>query len=57
MSYTNKNKSCRLWHHPDDASAGRKEHDDAEETAKWIKDAGAKYILLPGDLADESVCQ
>ena len=35
----------------------RKEHEDAKETAKWIKDAGVKHILLPGDLADESVCQ
>lgn len=39
-------------------SAGcRKEHEDAEETAKWIKDAGVKYITIPGDLADEAVCQ
>ena len=35
----------------------RKEHEDAKDSAKWIEEAGVKHILLPGDLADEAVCQ
>lgn len=35
----------------------RKEHDDAQETADWIDKAGRKYLLLPGDLAEESTCK
>jgi len=34
-----------------------KEHEDAEVTAKYIKEAGVKHILLPGDLVDEAICQ
>jgi len=33
------------------------EHDDAEETAKWIKDAGRKAILFPGDISSEETCK
>ena len=35
----------------------RNEHEDAKDAAKWIEEAGVKHILLPGDLADEAVCQ
>jgi NAD(P)-dependent dehydrogenase (short-subunit alcohol dehydrogenase family) len=33
------------------------ETDDAKDTARWIKDAGQKVLLLPGDLRDESTCK
>jgi NAD(P)-dependent dehydrogenase (short-subunit alcohol dehydrogenase family) len=33
------------------------EQSDAEETAKWVEDAGRKVVLLPGDLQEESFCQ
>jgi NAD(P)-dependent dehydrogenase (short-subunit alcohol dehydrogenase family) len=33
------------------------EHKDAEETAKWIKDAGKKAILFPGDISNEETCK
>ena len=33
------------------------EQADAEETAHWIREAGARAFLLPGDLTDESECQ
>ncbi|WGF90351.1 SDR family oxidoreductase [Marinivivus vitaminiproducens] len=33
------------------------EHDDAEETARWVKEAGRKAIVVPGDVADETHCQ
>ncbi|MDR5701920.1 SDR family oxidoreductase [Agromyces aerolatus] len=32
------------------------EQEDAEETARWIEDAGRKAVLLPGDLRDEGFC-
>ncbi len=32
------------------------ETDDAQETLRWIKDAGQKALLLPGDLRDETTC-
>jgi NAD(P)-dependent dehydrogenase (short-subunit alcohol dehydrogenase family) len=33
------------------------EHEDAEETAKWIKEAGQKAVLLPGDISNEEQCR
>jgi NAD(P)-dependent dehydrogenase (short-subunit alcohol dehydrogenase family) len=30
---------------------------DAQETAKWVEDAGRKAILVPGDIQDEKHCQ
>ncbi len=30
---------------------------DAEETARWVKDAGRKALLLPGDLQEEATCK
>lgn len=33
------------------------EHDDAEETARWVRDAGRRAVLVPGDLADPAHCR
>jgi NAD(P)-dependent dehydrogenase (short-subunit alcohol dehydrogenase family) len=33
------------------------EHEDAEETARWVDEAGRKAILVPGDIKDEKHCQ
>lgn len=33
------------------------EQEDAEEVAKYIRDAGGKAVLLPGDVSQESFCQ
>ncbi|EIK94782.1 Short-chain dehydrogenase/reductase SDR [Pseudomonas sp. M47T1] len=33
------------------------EHEDARETARWVEAAGRQCLLLPGDLAQKSVCQ
>ena len=33
------------------------EQKDAEEVAKYIRDAGRKAVLLPGDISQESFCQ
>ena len=33
------------------------EHDDAKETEHWVKEAGRRALLLPGDLADPQVCR
>ena len=33
------------------------EHDDGRETERWVKDAGRRCLLLPGDITDESHCQ
>jgi NAD(P)-dependent dehydrogenase (short-subunit alcohol dehydrogenase family) len=33
------------------------EQEDAEDTAKWVRDAGRKAILLPGDIGEEAHCQ
>ncbi len=33
------------------------EEEDAQETAKWVREAGRKVALAPGDLQDESVCE
>ena len=32
------------------------EHEDAKETAHWVREAGRQCLLLPGDLADKSHC-
>lgn len=32
------------------------EHEDAEETARWVKEAGRQCLLLPGDLAQKAHC-
>lgn len=33
------------------------EHDDAEHTAKLVRDQGRRCLLLPGDLADRAHCE
>ena len=33
------------------------EHDDAQDTAKYIQDAGRRAVLVPGDVGDPTVCQ
>ncbi len=33
------------------------EQKDAEEVAKYIRDAGQKAVLLPGDISDEHFCE
>lgn len=33
------------------------EDEDAKETAKWIKEAGKKAVLLSGDISDEAHCK
>jgi NAD(P)-dependent dehydrogenase (short-subunit alcohol dehydrogenase family) len=33
------------------------EHDDAQETARWVEDAGRTAVLVPGDLAEAAVCE
>lgn len=33
------------------------EHDDARETARWVREAGREAILLSGDVCDEAACQ
>ncbi|QCI12182.1 SDR family oxidoreductase [Pseudomonas putida] len=32
------------------------EHEDAQETARWVEKAGRQCLLLPGDLADKQTC-
>ena len=32
------------------------EHEDAQETARWVEEAGRKCILLPGDIASHMHC-
>lgn len=32
------------------------EHEDAEETARWVREAGRQCLLLPGDLAQKAQC-
>src|SRR5438045_8037083 len=32
------------------------EQRDAEETAKWVRDAGRRVLTLPGDIRDEQHC-
>lgn len=33
------------------------EHEDAQETARWVKEAGRQCLLLPGDLAQKDQCE
>jgi NAD(P)-dependent dehydrogenase (short-subunit alcohol dehydrogenase family) len=33
------------------------EHDDAQETAKWVEQAGRKAVLVSGDLAEAAHCR
>ena len=33
------------------------EHEDAEDTAKWVREAGREALLLPGDLRDPAHCR
>ena len=33
------------------------EHEDAQETARWVKDAGRQCLLMPGDLAQKEQCE
>lgn len=33
------------------------EHEDAKETQRLVTDAGRRALMLPGDLADPSVCE
>jgi len=33
------------------------EQDDAEDTAKWVREAGRKALLLPGDVSDPQHCR
>ncbi|MFF8595835.1 SDR family oxidoreductase [Streptomyces sp. NPDC015220] len=33
------------------------EHEDAEETACWVREAGRTCVLVPGDLADPAHCR
>lgn len=40
----------------DVAIAYLNEHDDAQETARWVKAAGRQCLLLPGDLAQKQHC-
>lgn len=32
------------------------EHEDAQETQRWVEEAGRQCLLLPGDLADKAQC-
>ncbi|TDP70184.1 SDR family oxidoreductase [Actinokineospora alba] len=40
----------------DVAIAYLSEHDDAEDTAQFVRDAGGKCVLLPGDLGSRAHC-
>jgi hypothetical protein len=33
------------------------EHEDAQETARWVEQAGRKAVLMPGDIADPGHCR
>jgi NAD(P)-dependent dehydrogenase (short-subunit alcohol dehydrogenase family) len=33
------------------------EHEDAEDTRKWVEDAGRAAVLVPGDLTDAAHCR
>jgi NAD(P)-dependent dehydrogenase (short-subunit alcohol dehydrogenase family) len=33
------------------------EHEDAQETAEWVREAGRKAVLIAGDIADELHCK
>ena len=32
------------------------EHEEAQETARWVQEAGRKAVVVPGDVADEGHC-
>ena len=32
------------------------EDDDAQETARWVEDAGRTAVLFPGDIGEEACC-
>lgn len=33
------------------------EQQDAEETARWVTEAGQRVVLLPGDVTEQAVCE
>jgi NAD(P)-dependent dehydrogenase (short-subunit alcohol dehydrogenase family) len=33
------------------------EEDDAQDTARWVEEAGRRAVLLPGDLSDPETCR
>lgn len=33
------------------------EHDDAKETARWVREAGRRVVLVAGDIGDEQHCE
>jgi NAD(P)-dependent dehydrogenase (short-subunit alcohol dehydrogenase family) len=33
------------------------EHDDAEDTRRWVQDAGQQAVLVPGDITDPGHCR
>src|ERR1700712_4422442 len=33
------------------------EHEDAQETARWVEKAGRKALLVPGDVQDPAHCR
>ena len=33
------------------------EHEDAQETARWVEQAGQRAVLVPGDIADPAHCR
>jgi NAD(P)-dependent dehydrogenase (short-subunit alcohol dehydrogenase family) len=33
------------------------EHEDAEETARWVREAGRRAVLVPGDIGEEAHCE
>ncbi|GLY15998.1 oxidoreductase [Kineosporia sp. NBRC 101677] len=33
------------------------EHEDAEDTAKWVREAGRKVVLIPGDVSEPAHCR
>jgi NAD(P)-dependent dehydrogenase (short-subunit alcohol dehydrogenase family) len=33
------------------------EHEDAQETARWVEEAGRRAVLVPGDLQDPAHCR
>lgn len=33
------------------------EHEDAEETARWVREAGRRAVLVPGDLTAAGACE
>ena len=41
----------------DVAIAYLNEHEDAQETARWVEQAGRQCVLLPGDIAQKAQCQ